>query len=64
MVASPMQLSLGDGRSLDVYLDGPETGTPLVYHMGTPSAAGPTFAPLVDTLAERGLRYVSLSVDR
>ncbi|MEO8638328.1 MAG: hypothetical protein ABI458_00275 [Chloroflexota bacterium] len=64
MVVPTMQLSLPDGRSLDVFLDGPQTGTPLVYHMGTPSAGGPTFAPLVDALAERGLRYVSLSVDR
>ncbi|MBA3688547.1 MAG: alpha/beta hydrolase [Chloroflexi bacterium] len=56
-----MELSLPDGRSLDVFLDGPPTGTPLVYHMGTPSAGGPTFPPVVDALAERGLRYVSFS---
>jgi pimeloyl-ACP methyl ester carboxylesterase len=55
-----MQLSLGDGRSLDVYLDGPETGTPLLFHVGTPCAGLP-FAPFVETLAERGLRYVSFS---
>ena len=61
MVVPTLQLSLSDGRSLDVFLDGPETGTPLVYHMGTPSAGGPTFAPLVDALAERGLRFVSWS---
>jgi pimeloyl-ACP methyl ester carboxylesterase len=61
MVVPTMQLRLPDGRSLDVFLDGPETGTPLVYHFGTPAAGGPTFAPIVDTLAERGLRYVSFS---
>lgn len=37
MVVPTMQLSLPDGRSLDVFLDGPETGTPLVYHIGTDS---------------------------
>lgn len=61
MVVPTMELSLPDGRSLDVFLDGPPTGTPLVYHMGTPSAGGPTFPPVVDALAERGLRYVSFS---
>ena len=58
MVVPTMELRLPDGRSLDVFLDGPETGTPLVYHMGTP-AAGIPFAPIVEVLAERGLRYVS-----
>jgi pimeloyl-ACP methyl ester carboxylesterase len=60
MVVPTMELRLADGRSLDVFLDGPETGTPLVYHMGTPSAGLP-FAPEVETFAERGLRYVSFS---
>ena len=60
MVVPTLDLRLPDGRSLDVYLDGPEAGTPLVYHMGTP-AAGLPFAPTVQALAERGLRYVSFS---
>jgi pimeloyl-ACP methyl ester carboxylesterase len=60
MVVPTMELPLPDGRSLDVFLDGPETGTPLVYHMGTPSAGLP-FAPEVEAFAERGLRYVSSS---
>ncbi|MGZ6255620.1 MAG: alpha/beta fold hydrolase [Candidatus Limnocylindria bacterium] len=60
MVVPTLSLSLPDGRSLDVFVDGPEKGTPLVYHMGTPSSGIP-FAPTVDTLAERGLRYVSFS---
>ena len=55
-----MNLDLPDGRSLDVYLDGPESGTPLLFHMGTPCAGLP-FAPIVEALAERGLRYVSFS---
>jgi pimeloyl-ACP methyl ester carboxylesterase len=60
MVVPSLNLALPDGRSLDVYLDGPEDGTPLVYHMGTPSSGIP-FEPTVATLAERGLRYVSFS---
>jgi pimeloyl-ACP methyl ester carboxylesterase len=60
MVVPTMNLRLPDGRSLDVFLDGPETGTPLVYHVGSPSAGLP-FAPTVEVLAERGLRYVSFS---
>lgn len=60
MVVPTMELQLPDGRALDVFLDGPPTGTPLVYHMGTPSAGMP-FAPAVQALAERGLRFVSFS---
>jgi len=60
MVVPTMNLALSDGRSLDVFLDGPETGTPLLFHIGTPGAGVP-FAPFVNTLAERGLRYVSFS---
>jgi pimeloyl-ACP methyl ester carboxylesterase len=60
MVVPTMNLRLPDGRSLDVFLDGPETGTPLLFHIGTPGAGLP-FAPFVNTLAERGLRYVSFS---
>jgi pimeloyl-ACP methyl ester carboxylesterase len=60
MVVPTMELRLPDGRALDVYVDGPPTGTPLVYHMGTPSAGVP-FAPFVQALAERGLRFVSFS---
>ena len=55
-----MQLRVPDGRSLDVFLDGPQDGTPLVLHIGTPGA-GLSFAPFVETLAARGLRYVSFS---
>lgn len=60
MVVPTMALSLSDGRTLDVYLDGPENGTPLLFHVGTPGAAIP-FAPFVETLSARGLRYVSFS---
>jgi pimeloyl-ACP methyl ester carboxylesterase len=60
MVVPTMELRLPDGRALDVFLDGPETGTPLMYHTGTPSAGIP-FPAEVEAFAERGLRYVSFS---
>ena len=60
MVVPTMKLELPDGRSLDVFLEGPEDGTPLVYHMGTPFAGLP-FQPMVEALAQRDLRYVSFS---
>jgi len=53
-------LRTSDGRSLDLYLAGPESGTPVVFHAGTPGS-GLAFEKLVDALAERGLRYVSWS---
>lgn len=55
-----MVLRLADGRSLDVFLDGRQDGTPLLFHIGTPGAGLP-FTPFVEALAERGLRYVSFS---
>jgi pimeloyl-ACP methyl ester carboxylesterase len=60
MVVPTQNLQLPDGRSLDVFLAGPETGTPLLFHIGTPGAGLP-FTPFVETLAARGLRYVSFS---
>jgi len=60
MAVPTLDLLLPDGRSLDVYLAGPEDGTPLLFHIGTPGAGLP-YPPFVETLAERGLRYVSYS---
>jgi pimeloyl-ACP methyl ester carboxylesterase len=60
MVVPTLQLPVPDGRSLDLFLAGPESGTPLLFHVGTPGAGLP-FAPFVESLAERGLRYVSFS---
>lgn len=60
MVVPSMVLRLADGRSLDVFLDGRQDGTPLLFHIGTPGAGLP-FTPFVEALAERGLRYVSFS---
>jgi pimeloyl-ACP methyl ester carboxylesterase len=52
--------TLPDGRSLDLYVEGPDDGTPLVFHHGTPSAGIP-YGAFVDAAAERGLRWVSYS---
>lgn len=60
MVVPTVQLRVPHGRSLDLFLAGPEDGTPLVFHCGTPGAGLP-FDPFVATLAERGLRYVGFS---
>jgi pimeloyl-ACP methyl ester carboxylesterase len=49
-----------DGRSLDVYLAGPEAGMPLLFITGTPTTGIP-FPPFVASFAERGLRYVSFN---
>jgi pimeloyl-ACP methyl ester carboxylesterase len=49
-----------DGRSLDVYVDGPEGAVPLLFHNGTPSS-GQLHAPFVDAASQRGLRMVSFS---
>ena len=49
-----------DGRSLDVYLAGPPDGDVLLFHSGTPSTPLP-YQPMVDRMAERGLRYVAFS---
>jgi pimeloyl-ACP methyl ester carboxylesterase len=50
-------LHLADGRSLEYLVAGPEDGTPLVLHNGTPSAAL-LFPPMVDAAARHGLRLV------
>src|SRR5919201_4947013 len=49
-----------DGRSLDVYVDGPAGAVPLLFHNGTPSS-GQLYAPFVEATSQRGLRMVSFS---
>jgi pimeloyl-ACP methyl ester carboxylesterase len=49
-----------DGRTLDVYVDGPEDAVPLLFHNGTPSS-GQLYAPFVEAASQRGLRMVSFS---
>jgi pimeloyl-ACP methyl ester carboxylesterase len=51
---------LSDGRTLDVYVDGPEGAVPLLFHNGTPSS-GQLYAPFVDEASQRGLQMVSFS---
>jgi pimeloyl-ACP methyl ester carboxylesterase len=53
-------LTLADGRSLDVDVSGPEGGTPLVVHHGTPGERT-HYPPFAEAAAARGLRYVSAS---
>ena len=47
----------GPRGRLEVEVTGPDDGTTLIFHMGTPSA-GSMYAPLVELGAERGLRHV------
>jgi pimeloyl-ACP methyl ester carboxylesterase len=47
-----------DGRSLDVWLEGPADAIPLLFHYGTPGAGLP-YEPNVKATLDRGLRWVS-----
>lgn len=49
-----------DGRTVDVYVDGPEGAVPLLFHNGTPSS-GQLYAPFVEAASQRGLQMVSFS---
>lgn len=49
-----------DGRTLDVYVGGPEGALPLLFHNGTPSS-GQLYDPFVQAASQRGLRMVSFS---
>lgn len=56
----PDHLALADGRRLDVRVEGPEGGLPLVVHHGTPGSRAPLRA-LERAAVERGLRVVAAS---
>jgi pimeloyl-ACP methyl ester carboxylesterase len=56
----PRQIPTPDGRSLDVYVSGPEDGPVLLFHDGSPGAGTPSARFLAAT-GERGLRYVAAS---
>jgi pimeloyl-ACP methyl ester carboxylesterase len=47
----------GPRGRLDVEVTGPDDGTTLLFHMGTPSA-GSMYGPLVELGAQRGIRHV------
>jgi pimeloyl-ACP methyl ester carboxylesterase len=53
-------LQMPDGRGLEVVVSGPDQGTAVVFHHGTPGCAIP-FGPFVDEFAARGLRLVTYS---
>jgi pimeloyl-ACP methyl ester carboxylesterase len=57
---TPTPFTLPDGRTLDLFVEGPSDGTLLLSHHGTPSAGVP-YRPFVEAAAERGLRWVSYS---
>ena len=59
-MASPTTFAMPDGRSLDVWVEGPPDGETLVFHGGTPGAGLP-YGPHVEALVARGLRYVGWS---
>jgi pimeloyl-ACP methyl ester carboxylesterase len=56
----PIATGAPDGRTLDVYVGGPEGAVPLLFHNGTPSS-GQLYDPFVEAAAQRGLRMVSFS---
>ncbi|PWJ26665.1 pimeloyl-ACP methyl ester carboxylesterase [Branchiibius hedensis] len=58
--ASVDQISLPDGRRIDVRTSGPDTGYPLFFHHGTPGAA--TAIRALESVAhENGLRVITTS---
>lgn len=54
------QITLPDGRTLDVRTSGPDTGYPLFFHHGTPGSASPIRA-LESVAHENGLRFITTS---
>lgn len=59
-MGSRFKTATPDGRTLDVYVDGPEGAVPLLFHNGTPSS-GQLYAPFVEAASQRGLRMVGYS---
>jgi pimeloyl-ACP methyl ester carboxylesterase len=59
-VTAPQRIPTPDGRSLDLWLAGPEDGDPLIFHAGTPGSGMP-FDWHVSSMADRGLRFVGWS---
>src|ERR671931_312524 len=59
-MSPPFNARTPDGRSLDVYVEGPKGAIPLLFHNGTPST-GQLYNPFVEAAAQRGLRMASFS---
>ena len=55
-----MLTNLPDGRRLEVLVEGPADGLPLLVYTGTPSAPV-RYGPLIDAATRLGLRTVVLS---
>ncbi len=55
-----MTVATPDGRSLDVWLEGPDEAVPLLFHSGSPGSGLP-YEPSVRAVLDRGLRWVSYS---
>ena len=53
-------IELADGRSLDIQVSGPQDGTPLVMHHGTPGSLA-RFRVIEEAVYGRGLRLVTYS---
>jgi hypothetical protein len=49
------KFELPDGRVLDLWVEGPTDGIPLVFHPGSPSPGLP-WEPMVRMIADRGLQ--------
>ncbi|MGH2528855.1 MAG: alpha/beta fold hydrolase [Actinomycetota bacterium] len=60
MDAKRFQVTAPDGRSLDAAVAGPEDGTPLVFHHGTPGAVI-LFEPFIEDAATRAFRFITYS---
>ena len=54
------QITLSDGRTIDVRTSGPDSGYPLFFHHGTPGSATPIRA-LESVAHENGLRFITTS---
>jgi pimeloyl-ACP methyl ester carboxylesterase len=55
-----ISVDTADGRTLDMFVGGPEGAVPLIFHNGTPSS-GRLYAPFVQAASKRGLRMASFS---
>ena len=60
MDVTRMDVELVDGRTLDVWVAGPQDGVPLLLHHGTPMSGLP-FEAFVRGATERGVRSISYS---
>jgi pimeloyl-ACP methyl ester carboxylesterase len=59
-VPDTVEITGPSGRLLEVEVDGPTDGRPLIFHTGTPSA-GRLYAPMLEAGAARGIRHVMYS---